>query len=143
MEGAGLDLAVEQNHRALDSFLKGDPEPLKDLYSHRDDVTLANPFGLPVRGWKQVAETMERAASYYRDGEVVSFDHVTKCETLDLAFTVEVERYIARVGGGKDLVPVAVRVTTVFRPEGGTWKIMHRHADPIISTRSPDSVVTR
>jgi hypothetical protein len=36
------------------------------VYSHREDVSLANPFGPPVRGWEQAAATMERAASNYK-----------------------------------------------------------------------------
>jgi ketosteroid isomerase-like protein len=143
MATSEVDLAIEQNHRALDQFVKGNPEPLKELFSHRDHVSLANPFGLPVRGWKQVAETMERAASHYKDGEVISFDPVMRYETPGLAYTVEVERYKAKVGGGNDVVPVAVRVTTIFRPEDGTWKIVHRHADPITSARPAESVVGR
>jgi hypothetical protein len=50
-----LDEAVEQYHLALGEFLKGNPEPLKMMYAHREDVSLANPFGPPVRGWEQVA----------------------------------------------------------------------------------------
>jgi ketosteroid isomerase-like protein len=138
-----VDLVIEQHHRALDRFIKGNPEPLKELFSHRENVSLANPFGLPVRGWKQAAETMERAATYYKDGEVISFDPVMKYETPGLAYTVEVERYKAKVGGGNDVVPVALRVTTIFRPEDGTWKIVHRHADPIASVRPAESVVMR
>ena len=41
---------IEQYHRAVDAFVTGDPEPQKKLFSRRDDVTLANPFGPPVRG---------------------------------------------------------------------------------------------
>lgn len=50
----GLDTLIERYHQALDAFLRGDPTPLEDLYSRRDDSTLANPFGPPVRGWERV-----------------------------------------------------------------------------------------
>jgi hypothetical protein len=36
---------------------------------------------------------------------------------------------------------VALRTTSVFRNEGGAWKLMHRRADPITSARSADSVM--
>jgi ketosteroid isomerase-like protein len=51
--------------------------------------------------------------------------------TPELAYTVEIERARTRVGGGAELVPVAIRVTSVFRREDGQWKVVHRHADPI------------
>jgi hypothetical protein len=31
-------------------------------------------------------------------------------------------------------------VTTVFRRDDGAWKVVLRHADPIIAPRPPDSV---
>jgi len=68
-------------------------EPLKEIYSHRGDVSLANPFGPPVRGWDEAARTMERAASNYRDGEIVGFENVAKYVTSELAYIVEVECY--------------------------------------------------
>ena len=86
---------------------------------------------------------MERAASYYRDGEVIGFENVAKYVTPDLAYIVEVERYKAKVGGSEDIVPVALRVTSIFRPEDGVWKLVHRHADPIASVRPAESVVQK
>ena len=141
MASPGFDEVIEQSHLALAEFANGNPEPLKNMYSHRDDVSLANPFGPAVRGWKQAAETMDRAASNYRDGEAIGFDSVAKQVTPDLAYIVEIERYRAKVGGSEDRVEVALRVTSIFRPEDGTWKLMHRHADPITAARPPDSVV--
>ena len=45
------DLAevVEQYHLALGEFVEGNPEPLKMMYYHREDVTLAlTPLALPL-----------------------------------------------------------------------------------------------
>src|SRR5215207_5035837 len=80
-----VDELIEQYRLALGEFMKGHPEPAKELLSHREDVTLANPYGPPVRGWKQVAETMEHAASNFRDGEDLRFETVTKYVTPELA----------------------------------------------------------
>jgi ketosteroid isomerase-like protein len=68
---------------------------------------------------------------------------VAKHVTPELAYTVEVERYQAKVGGREDITPVALRVTSVFRPEDGTWKVVHRHADPITTARPAESVIQR
>jgi ketosteroid isomerase-like protein len=135
------DLPLEEYHRAGLEITNGNPEVYKELYSHRDDVTLANPFGPPARGWSDVSATLDRAAAKYRDGEVVGFENVTTVSTPQLAYVVEIESYRARVGGAADLVPVAVRVTTVFRREEGRWKVTHRHADPITAPRPAESVI--
>jgi ketosteroid isomerase-like protein len=114
---------------------------MKAAYSHGDDVSLANPFGPPALGWRQVAETMARAASHYRDGRATSFERMAEYSTPDLAYIVEIERYEARVGGRADMSSVVLRVTTVLRPEDAGWKIVHRHADPITTTQPAESVI--
>lgn len=136
-----VDGAVERYHLALGEFVKGDPDPLKATFSRREDVSLANPFGPAVRGWAQAAETMERAASLYRDGEVVGFETVARCVTPDLAYIVEVERFTAKVAGRDEVAAVTLRVTSILRPEDGAWRVVHRHADPISTPRSAESVI--
>ncbi len=136
-----FDQVVEQYHLALDEIMKGSAQGYKRAYSHRDDVTLANPFGPPARGWEEVAKTLERAASNYRDGEASGFENLAKYTTAELAYTVEIERCQAKVEGRDDITPIAVRLTTVFRPEGGTWKVVHRHADPITTPQPAESVI--
>jgi hypothetical protein len=63
-----VDELIEQYHLATGKFLKGNPDPVKKLLSHREDVTLANPYGPPIHAREQVAQTVERAASLRRDG---------------------------------------------------------------------------
>lgn len=57
MSTSDLGQFTEQYHRAIGAFAGGDPEPVKKLFSRRDDVTLANPLGPPVRGWSQVEQS--------------------------------------------------------------------------------------
>jgi ketosteroid isomerase-like protein len=138
-----LEAVIEQYHQAAGEFVKGNPDPYKRVWSQRDDVTVANPFGPARRGWAQVAEAMERASSNWKDGEVVGFETVAKYVTPELAYIVEVERFKAKVGGAEEITPVALRTTTVLRPEDGTWKVMHRHADPINTAQAAESVVQK
>jgi ketosteroid isomerase-like protein len=141
MRTVDFDEVVAHYQRALGEVVKGNPEPVKKLFSHREDVTLANPLGPPVRGWEQVAATGERAASQVREGEIVAFDIVAKYITPELAYMVWVERTKAKVGGREEITPFALRVTTIFRPEDGTWKVVHRHADPITTAQPIESVI--
>jgi ketosteroid isomerase-like protein len=138
---ADVDELIEQYQLALDEFLKGNPEPAKKLWSHREDVSLANPYGPPVRGWEQVSETMEHAASLRSDGEFVGSEIVAKYVTAELAYVVQIERAKAKVGGREDITLYALRTTMIFRPEEGTWKVVHRHADPITTEQPAESVL--
>jgi ketosteroid isomerase-like protein len=136
-----LDQVLEEHHRALDEFVKGDSEPLKQLWSQGDDVTLGNPFGPFVRGFDDVVKTMARAALNYRDGRALGFETVAKRVTGDLAYVVETERYESKLAGGDDLTTVALRCTSIFAREGGVWRLQHRHADPITTARTTESLI--
>jgi ketosteroid isomerase-like protein len=136
-----VDELIEQFRLAQGELLKGNTEPVLKLTSHREDVTLANPLGPPVRGWEQVAAATERAAALFRDGEILDVEVVAKYVTPDLAYIVVVERGNAKVGGREDRTPFALRATMIFRPEDGGWKIVHRHADPITMPQSAESIL--
>ena len=140
MEAGTFRDVVAAYHLAAAEFVKGNPEPYTALWSHGDDVTVGNPWGPPVRGWKSVKPTMERAATLWRDGEVVGFENISTIVTSELGFIVEIERFNAKMGGSDHLTPVALRTTSILRPEQGTWKIMHRHADSITTARGTESL---
>jgi hypothetical protein len=126
-----LDEAINRYHKALDEFSRGDPEPVKQIFSHRGDVMLANPFGPAVSGWVHASHALDYASSRFRDGEVTGFDEVARYLSPDLAVIHEKEQWQAKVGGAEELSQFGLRVTTTFRHEDGAWMIIHRHADPI------------
>jgi ketosteroid isomerase-like protein len=136
-----VDQLIDQYQQALDVFMKGNPEPVKELFSHREDVTLANPLGPPAHGWEQVGATIEHAASQFRDGRLVSVEIVEKHTTPEFAYTVWLERAEGKVGAREDIAPSTLRVTMIYRPEAGTWKVVHRHADPITTPQPAESVI--
>jgi ketosteroid isomerase-like protein len=134
-----LDEVLEKFHLGQGELAKGNPEPCKRLFSHREDVTLNNPLSPPARGWEQVADTIDRAASPFRDGEFLSAEVIQKHVTPELAYVVEIERGKATVRGTEG--PWALRATMIFRPEEGTWKILHRHADSITTEHPAESLI--
>jgi ketosteroid isomerase-like protein len=136
-----VDELIERYQLGLDDFMKGNPEPVKELFSHREDVTLANPLGLPAHGWEQVGATIEHAASQFRDGRLVGVEIVEKHATPEFAYTVWLEHAEGKAGGREDIAPVTLRVTMIYRPEESTWKVVHRHADPITSAKPAESVI--
>jgi ketosteroid isomerase-like protein len=136
-----VDEVIEQYDLALGEFVKGNPEPVKNIFSHREDVTLANPLFPVGHGWDEVAERLEGAASNLRDGEMVAIENVAKHVTPEFAYIVRVERAKAKFGGREDIAPSALRVTMIFLPEDGEWKVVHRHADPITTAQPVESVI--
>jgi ketosteroid isomerase-like protein len=138
-----LDEFRDRYHRSVEAFIQGDPDVQKPLWSTRDDVTLANPLGPPVKGADAVRQHVDRAASLISGGHDYTFASISVVETADLAYEVGIERNILTIGTATEQVPISLRVTTVFRREDGGWKIVHRHADPITEERSVQSLVQR
>lgn len=75
-------------------FIRGNPEPLKRLYSHGDDITI---FGGLARGWAETAPRLDWAAAQFASGSVEEKD-LSVIVGADLACTVTIERYDARLG---------------------------------------------
>ncbi len=128
---------IRKYHEAADEFSRGDPSPIKKLFSQQDDVTLANPFGPAVKGWMKVSQALDYASSRMRDGTVKEFRRIAEYQDTDLATILETEVWNSKVSGRKELTTFELRVTTTFRLENGDWKVIHRHADPI-ATAHPD-----
>ncbi len=129
-----FDGAVEAFRLAQDSFLKGDPAPVLDLFSRRDDASLANPYGPPHVGFANVAKATEAAAANFKAGSI-RFEELSRFTTPDLGYVVELERIEVQVAGSDAMTPMSLRATMIFRREGDTWKVAHRHADPITTAR--------
>ena len=141
MATVDFDGAMQEARAALDMIVKGDAEAYKSLYSESEEITLANPFGGIAHGRDEVIETLDRAASNFRDGHTTGFETIEQLVTPDLAYTVEIERYVAKVGGSSDLSDIALRVSCVYRRQDDVWKLLHRHADPRLGPQTPGSLI--
>lgn len=126
-----LNELLDRYHRAADAFSRGDPDPVKELFSEADDITLANPFGRARRGREAVMGALDFASSQMSNGQVIRFDELARYTSDELATILEVEHWQARIGSRGSVEPFQLRVTTTFRRENDEWKIVHRHADPI------------
>jgi ketosteroid isomerase-like protein len=121
--------------KAQSRFINGDPTLWKQHASHRDDVTILGGFGgYGEKGWGAVGARYDWASSQYKSGgATVKVEYLSIVVSGDMAFTVGIERQEgARVGDQQNPARRALRSTQVFRREDGAWKLLHRHADPLI-----------
>ena len=132
---------IGRNNHASEAFMTGDTGPFKALFSDRADATLANPFGGVAIGRAEILERLDRAASYYRDGELVGVETIAQVAADDLGYTIEIETVRGRVGQAPERETIALRVTSVFRMEDGEWRLVHRHADPRATVEAPESIL--
>jgi hypothetical protein len=140
MSTADFDDAVERYLLAQGEFLKGDPEPVKELWSHRDDVSLANPYG--PRCERGSRWPKDRACGILRrDGELVGIEILAQIVTSGLGYVVDIERTTAKIGSREDITPYALRATNIFRCEegAGRWCIAMPTPSPRCSQRNRPS----
>ena len=137
-----LNEFVSRCEQAWQVFVTGDPGPAQLLFSRRDDVTLANPWGPAVTGWADVSGTLEAAAARFRNGRLSSVEILSRFVSDDLACYHEIERGEAMLGGRTEPESFALRVTSLYRREDEQWRIVLRHADPILAPRPVDATLT-
>ena len=78
---------------------------------------------------------MER---YFQGGEA-ELELVQSYASGDIVVLVVIERQHGEVGGLPDQ-DWSLRVTLVFRREGSEWRLVHRHADPLVHSISLEQV---
>ncbi len=137
-----LDEFVNKCEQAWQVFVTGDPGPAQLLFSRRDDVTLANPWGPAVTGWADVSETLVVAAARFRGGQLAAFELLSRFVSDELACYHEIERGEAMFGGRAEPESFALRVTSIYRREDEQWRIVLRHADPILAPRTVDAALS-
>lgn len=129
---------VPQWESAQSGFINGDPTLWKQNASHGEDVTIFGAFGGSEKGWTEVGPRNDWASAQFEQSAATQKIHYLNTGVSgDLAFTVSIERQVARIAGQETPTARALRVTQVFRNEGGVWKLMHRHADPLVERLPP------
>jgi ketosteroid isomerase-like protein len=132
--------AIDRYQAARREFVKGHHEPVKEMFSQQEDVVLFNPLRPVAHGPSEVAATLQEAASHFAEGELEF--HVIEKHSIDgFGYVVEIEPFRAKVDGKEG--SGSLRVTSILRKEGGTWKVALRHADPITVPQSTDSILRK
>jgi SnoaL-like protein len=129
---------------ATSRFINGDTALWKQHASRRDDVTLMGGWGTYERGWTDVGARYDWAgARFGASGAVVKVEVLSSGVSGDLGYAVTLERSVVRLADRTETAPMVLRVTQIFRREAGTWMLIHRHADPLVETTTPASVLKK
>lgn len=122
--------------QAQAAFVRADPEPIKALWSHANDVSIFGGYGGHELGWSQVGPRLTWASKTNSNGSHDDDEILTRIIGTDLALVVQVEHITNRKPGGTSSMQ-HLRVTHVARCEGAMWRVVHRHADPLVTTKPP------
>lgn len=122
-------------------FINGDPSCWKQNSSQTDDATIFGAFGgYGEKTWKEVGPRYDWASSQYKpSGAKIKVEYLSIIVGNDLAYTVGIEQSDALLGDAKVTAPRVLRSTQIFKKENGVWKLLHRHADPLIEKKAPNT----
>lgn len=139
-ESGGASIAVtdkdvanltQRTAEANAALVRGDIGSYLGLIKHAEDYTLMAPFGgAPVRGFDMSTEHQAALARLFKSGTFAQ-QVVATYNAGDLVVLATIEQVRAELGG----LPAqdwSLRVTQVFRREGAEWRLVHRHADPLV-----------
>lgn len=131
MSGSANDFDdfLKRRKEASDAFVNGDFGPLGEVSAHHSPATLFGPAGSCIQGAAKVNGVNAEGAGRFESSSANAFEVLHKDAGCDFAYWVGVQRTVARMAGKDESIPMALRVTELFRRENGDWKLFHRHAD--------------
>jgi ketosteroid isomerase-like protein len=128
----------------INRFINGDPTLWKQNASQRDDAMIMGAWGAFEKGWKEVDARYDWAAARFKDsGATVSIEYLSCGVAGNLAYIVAIERSEVHLVDQDKRIPMALRTNHIFRKEDGAWKLVLRHADPLIAKTAPAAVLQR
>jgi ketosteroid isomerase-like protein len=93
------------------------------------------PFGgAPTRGFDMSSERLATLARFFKSGKT-DLELLQTYASGDMVVLAIIERQRAEVGGLPEQ-DWSLRVTLVFRRDGSEWRLVHRHADPLVKSIS-------
>lgn len=124
---------LKQREEASRAFVNGDAGPLDRVATHTSPATIFGPMGGYAQGADAVNAANERGAKFFEPGSKSDFEILQMSANDGLAYWAGIQRATVRMHGKTGAIPMDLRVTEVFRREGNEWKLVHRHADPLVS----------
>ncbi len=126
-----VDGVIGRMADAASAFIRGDMRRYARLMRHAEDFTLMAPSGgQPRRGFDESDEALEALTRYFQGGEA-ELEVFQTYASGELVVVVAIERQHGKVGDLPEQ-DLSLRLTLVFRREGPEWRLVHRHADPLV-----------
>ncbi len=121
-----LAAVLPRHEHAANALHSGNPRPLQEWLATGEPVSVLPGMFDPQVGSEAVAATFARAAARFTAATPLSIELLAADAVGDLGYTVVIEHSQVSIDGGPMQVN-DLRVTHVYRREGGEWRLVHRH----------------
>lgn len=130
LTGAEMSELLSDVERAADAYVRGDMDEYLRLVHHAPGFTLLAPYGGPATRHEDRAAEIRSNDALFGGGEA-TLEHVEAHTWGDTVVLAMIERQHGRL---RDLPDQEwpLRVTHVYRRDGDEWRLVHRHADPLV-----------
>lgn len=126
MEDKSVTAAVDSFYSALNVMFTGDGSAMKNAWSHASDITYMGPSGEYLIGWALIEKEWDKQSAAKLGGKVVPEDvHVVVSGDVAILNCIEAGENV--VNGKTERVNL--RSSTIFRKEGGAWKVIGHQTD--------------
>jgi NAD(P)H-dependent FMN reductase/ketosteroid isomerase-like protein len=131
--GAGAPMGefesfMKQREKVAAAYSSGDASLLDAIVVHDGTATFFPPSGGVVSGAREVAAQYDAGAHAFSPGSTTALEVLQSGASGTLAFWTGFQNFEGKMGGKE--MKLRLRITELFRREGGAWKLFHRHADP-------------
>lgn len=135
--GAGtFQQFIKRREAASRAYVQGEPAPLGKLVSRRGAATFFGPGGGTVRGAGKVWSRYKRDSGNFESDSTSTLKALQQDAGGEIGYWVGIQNAVAHLRGKKARIPMKLRITEIFRRENREWKLIHRHADPLVNPPS-------
>jgi hypothetical protein len=128
---------LAQAKEAQLNWLSGDSGPSAAQMAHTPRFTIFGPFGGPSPpGWSDEFAKIQAGAARPFQGGTTSIELVQSHVSDGLIVLITIERNQVKFAGFDRPQQWDLRVTQVYERDGADWKVIHRHADPLVVRRN-------
>lgn len=124
---------MQQREAAAGAYVRGDAEPLGQVVARVSQATFFSPRGDYVTGADAVWSRYDQDAAAFESASDNHFEILDIGASDGIAYWVGLQRATARMRGSDEAVNFNLRITEIFRREGDEWKLVHRHADQLMT----------
>jgi ketosteroid isomerase-like protein len=127
---------MKERQQVAAAYVSGDAVPLGRIVAQQSPASFMSPGGGVVKGTQAVWSRYEKDAGRFEAGSTTELEIIDMAAGDTVAYWTGIQQAQARMKGQAEAVANKLRVTEVFRREGDSWKLVHRHADPLTEAKA-------